>query len=249
MSLPYQLFSCFCIGIFSGFMSGMFGIGGGSIRIPLLNFVGLPLLAAYGINLFVIPFSSMVGAFNHRDNIDYKISLYMIIGGTFGSVIGALFVGVIPSLVLAIIFVVVTFMTLFVMHMNKFLPEIAKKINPTPLNIFLGTLFLNMITGMRGGSGGSLFPPFLKVMKLDIHKAIATSLFVTIFTSISALVIYWHRGDITWMPALSVLLGSMIGSHLGSKMSLKTKPKWLEIGLSVLVLILALLVVYKSIIS
>ncbi|RLE73131.1 MAG: sulfite exporter TauE/SafE family protein, partial [Thermoprotei archaeon] len=38
------------IGLFAGFMSGMFGIGGGSIRTPLLYVAGLPLLSAFGIN-------------------------------------------------------------------------------------------------------------------------------------------------------------------------------------------------------
>ena len=67
--------------------------------------------------------------------------------------------------------------------MDKFAPKIAGRIRPSPWGIFFGTLFLNVITGMGGGSDGSLFPPFLKAMKLDIHKAIATSLFVTIFTA------------------------------------------------------------------
>ena len=48
-----------CIGLLAGFMSGVFGIGGGSIRIPLLNLAGLPLLSAFGVNLLVIPFSSL----------------------------------------------------------------------------------------------------------------------------------------------------------------------------------------------
>jgi len=37
-------------------MSGMFGVGGGSIRTPLLYIAGLPLGTAYGINFFVIPY-------------------------------------------------------------------------------------------------------------------------------------------------------------------------------------------------
>lgn len=84
----------------------MFGIGGGSVRIPLLNFAGLPLLSAFAINLFVIPFSSLVSAISHRENIDKKIAIYVIIGGGLGSVTGAFFVGLIPTLILAIIFVV-----------------------------------------------------------------------------------------------------------------------------------------------
>ncbi len=79
----------FFIGLFAGFMSGMFGIGGGSVRIPLLNLAGLPLLTAFGINLFVIPFSSSIGAVTHRKNIHRKIAVYVIIGGTLGSVVGA----------------------------------------------------------------------------------------------------------------------------------------------------------------
>jgi uncharacterized membrane protein YfcA len=95
-----------CIGLIAGLMSGIFGIGGGSIRIPLLNFAGLPLINAFGINLFVIPFSSLIGAVTHRKNIDRKIAVYVIIGGTLGSVTGAFLVGLISSTVLAILFVI-----------------------------------------------------------------------------------------------------------------------------------------------
>jgi len=48
------------------------------------------------------------------------------------------------------------------------------------------------------------------------------------------------------LPALSVLIGSMSGARTGSVVSLKTKPKWLEIGLSILVVGLALVTVYKA---
>ncbi len=246
MNPTASLFVYLAIGLLAGFMSGMFGIGGGSIRIPLLNLAGLPLLTAYGINLVVIPFSSLVGALTHKSNIDFRIALYMIIGGTLGSAIGALLVGLIPTFFLALIFAAVTLLTVFGIFIQKLAPRIAKRIKPTPWYIFTGTLLLNIITGMRGGSGGSLFPAFLKAMKLDIHKAIATSLFVTIFTATAACFIYWHRGDIAWGPAVAVLIGSMLGARVGGKISLKTKPAWLEIGLSILVVALASLVVYKS---
>ena len=95
----------FLIGLIAGFMSGMFGIGGGSVRIPLLNVTGLPLLTAFGINLFVIPFASGVGAISHRKNIDRRIGLNLVVGGSLGSIVGAFLTGLIPTLMLAIIFV------------------------------------------------------------------------------------------------------------------------------------------------
>jgi len=242
MTMTIQILIYLCIGLFSGFMSGMFGIGGGSVRIPLLNLAGLPLLSAFGINLFVIPFSSSIGAITHRKNIHGKIALYVIIGGTLGSIVGAFSVGLIPILALAIIFVITAVITVFGMYLDKIAPILSQKINPSPKNIIPFSFLLNLITGMRGGSGGSLFPPFLKAMKLDIHRAIATSLFVTIFTAIAATMIYWHRGNIIWLPALCVLIGSMIGARIGSKVSLRTKPLWLEIGLAILVIMLAFII-------
>ena len=235
-----------CIGFFGGFMSGMFGIGGGSIRIPLLNLAGLPLLSAFGINLFIIPFSSSVGAITQRKNIDRKIVIYVIVGGTLGSVVGAFFVGLISTLVLALIFVLTAFITVFGIYLDRIAPNLSQKIRPNAKNMVGFSFFLNLITGMRGGSGGSLFPPFLRAMKLNVHKAIATSLFITIFTAIAATIIYWHRGNIIWLPALYVLIGSMIGARFGSKISLKTKPYWLEIGLTIFVIALAFIIIYKA---
>ncbi|OYT53777.1 MAG: hypothetical protein B6U72_04855 [Candidatus Altiarchaeales archaeon ex4484_2] len=236
-----------CIGLIAGLMSGIFGIGGGSVRIPLLNLAGLPLITAFGINLFVIPFSSLVGAITHRKNINKKIALYVIIGGTLGSITGAFFVGLISNLALAILFVITAIITVLAIYLDKIAPTLSKKINPNRYNIVGVSFFLNLITGLRGGSGGSLFPPFLRAMKLDIHKAVATSLFVTIFTAFFAILIYWHRGNIIWLPALSVLVGSIVGARIGSRLSLKTKPKWLEIGLSVVIILLALLTIYKAV--
>ena len=227
-------------------MSGIFGIGGGGIRIPLLNLAGVSLLGAFAINIIVIPLSSIIGAISQRENIDKKIALYMVIGGTLGSVMGAYLAGLIPTLALAIIFVIVSIITILGIYLDRIAPEFSKKIAPDSKNIVISSFCLNLITGMRGGSGGALFPAFLRAMHFNIHKAIATSLFVTIFTASAAVVIYWHRGNIIWMPAFYVLIGSMIGARAGSKVSLKAKPFWLEIGLSVLTVTLAFLTVYKA---
>jgi uncharacterized membrane protein YfcA len=234
------------IGIFTGVMSGIFGIGGGAVRIPLLNLAGLPLLSAFGINLFVIPFSSFVGALSHRNNIATNIAVYVIIGGIIGSVVGALFVGVIPTLLLAVIFFATALVTVCGIYIDKIAPSLSQNIRPNSVLTIGVAFFLNLITGLRGGSGGSLFPPFLKTLQLNIHQAIATSLFVTIFTSMAATGIYWHRGNIVWAPAIAVLGGSLIGARIGSRISVKTQSRWLEIGLSLFVVALAFITIYKA---
>lgn len=235
------------IGIFAGFMSGMFGIGGGSIRTPLLYIAGLPLLGAFGINLLVIPFSSFIGAISHRRNIDWRVAQYVIIGGTMGTLTGAFLTGFIPTLALAIIFVIVSIISIVGIYFDRLFPQTAQRINPSAKIIILGTFFLNFLTILRGGSGGSLFPPFLKTIGLNIRKAIATSLFATIFTATAGAIVFWSRGNIILLPAVMVILGSIIGTRLGSLVSLKTKPLWLEIGLSIFIAILAIIILIKAI--
>jgi len=235
------------IGLFAGFMSGMFGIGGGSVRTPLLYVAELPLLSAFGINLVVIPFSSLIGAISHRKNIDWKIARYVIIGGIMGTLAGAFLTGIMPTLTLAIIFVIVSIVTVFGIYFDKIFPEIAQKINPNAKIVILGTFFLNFLTILRGGSGGSLFPPFLKMIGLNIRKAIATSLFATIFTATAGAIVFWSRGNVPFLPAVMVVAGSIIGARIGSLTSLKTKPMWLEIGLSLFIVILAIIVLVKAI--
>jgi uncharacterized membrane protein YfcA len=241
-----QVLLYFLIGLFAGIMSGMFGIGGGSVRTPLLYVAGLPLLSAFGINLLVIPFSSFVGAISHRKNINWKFASYVVIGGVSGAALGAFLTGLIQTLFLVIIFVIISIITVFGVYFERISPKLSQKINPTAKIIVCGTFFLNLITGMRGGSGGSLFPPFLRMMKLNMREAIATSLFATIYSAAVAVIIYWYRGDIILLPAIVVILGSISGARIGSLISLRTKPMWLEIGLSILVIILALTTVYKA---
>ena len=224
----------------------MFGIGGGTVRIPLLNLAGLPLLSAFGINFFVIPFSSLVGAISQRKNIVKKIVTYAIVGGILGEIIGAISVGFIPTLTLAIIFVTLCFIVAFGINLGKIAPKLIQKVKPTKKNIFGSSFFVSFITGLRGGSGGQIFPALFKSLGLDTHKAIATSLTVSIFTAFGAIPIYWHRGNIPWLLAFYVLIGSIIGARIGSKISLKTKSVRLEIGLTILIIALAFSVIYKA---
>jgi len=241
------------IGLLAGFASGLFGIGGGSIRTPLLNVLGMDLIYAFGINLFVIPFSSSMGAFSHRKYVDKKYALYLVIGGGIGSGLGAFLAYIFSlsdfKLTLAIIFVVTSFITVLGIYLYKIAPKVSERLQPKPYTIIPGAFILNIITGMRGGSGGSLFPPFLKSLRVDVKKAIATSLLATIFTALVAIGIFFWKGKILWIEGLIVMVGSVIGAKLGSLLSIKTKPKWLELGLAVVTVLLSCITILKAVLS
>jgi uncharacterized membrane protein YfcA len=229
------------VGIISGLASGYFGIGGGSIRIPLLNLLGFTLIASYGMNLIALPVSSFIGAVSQRKNIDIHLGSYMVLGGVFGTIFGTIiaFDLAASAFLLAIIFLLVSIASIVTLNLHRLAPRASEDLSPSFNNLVSSTLVFNTLTGMRGGSEGSLFVPLQRMVNVEMHKAIATALFAAIFTSIVGVLLYWGRGQLLLLPGFIVLVGSTIGSRLGSQFSLGTKSKWLEVGFTLMILILA----------
>jgi uncharacterized membrane protein YfcA len=70
-----------------GFLSGLFGVGGGFLMTPLLIFIGVPPAVAVGTEANQIVASSVSGVLAHwrRGNVDVKMGLVVMIGGLMGS--------------------------------------------------------------------------------------------------------------------------------------------------------------------
>ncbi|MBN8841627.1 MAG: sulfite exporter TauE/SafE family protein [Sphingomonadales bacterium] len=74
-----------------GFLSGMFGVGGGFLTTPLLIFYGIPPTVAAASAATQVTGASVSGALAHfeRDGVDVRMGLVLIAGGLLGSLIGA----------------------------------------------------------------------------------------------------------------------------------------------------------------
>jgi uncharacterized protein len=73
-----------------GFLSGMFGVGGGFLITPLLFFIGIPpaVAVATGANQVVASSVSGVLAQVRRRAVDFRMGTVLLIGGMVGSVVG-----------------------------------------------------------------------------------------------------------------------------------------------------------------
>jgi uncharacterized membrane protein YfcA len=73
-----------------GFLSGLFGVGGGFLMTPLLIFSGIPSPVAVGTGAAQIVAASVSGAIAQwrRNNVDLKMGALLLAGGIVGSVIG-----------------------------------------------------------------------------------------------------------------------------------------------------------------
>jgi uncharacterized membrane protein YfcA len=75
-----------------GFLSGMFGVGGGFLMTPLLIFLGVPPAIAVSTEANQIVASSVSGVIAHwrRGNVDFKMGGILLAGGVVGSSLGVL---------------------------------------------------------------------------------------------------------------------------------------------------------------
>jgi uncharacterized protein len=78
------------MGFAIGFLSGMFGVGGGFILTPLLIFLGVPPAVAVGTSASQVVAASVSGAVGHwrRNNVDLQMGLLLIAGGFAGALVG-----------------------------------------------------------------------------------------------------------------------------------------------------------------
>ncbi len=88
--LSVNVFLLLGLGGVIGFLSGMFGVGGGFLMTPALIFIGVPAPVAVGTEANQIVASSVSGVLAHwrRGNVDFKMGFVLMIGGFLGSALG-----------------------------------------------------------------------------------------------------------------------------------------------------------------
>ena len=88
--MSVNIFLILAMGGGIGFLSGLFGVGGGFLMTPLLIFIGVPAPVAVGTEANQIVASSVSGVLAHwrRGNVDFKMGSILLVGGFFGSSAG-----------------------------------------------------------------------------------------------------------------------------------------------------------------
>lgn len=88
MSVPAE--SLAVLGVAVGFLSGLFGVGGGFLATPFLLFMGIPPAVAVGTQANQLVATSVTGVLGHwrKGNVDFQLGGMMTVGGMGGAVIG-----------------------------------------------------------------------------------------------------------------------------------------------------------------
>jgi len=177
-------------GLITGFTSGFFGIGGGSILIPMLLLVGFVMKEAVAISIMQMVFSSIYGSFLNSKKIKGLVrdGIILGIGAIFGGLVSGYFLPSIPNIYLQYIFIATLIYTIYTLFRAPASQDVEQEDKNIFLLIFIG--FFVGIFAMSIGIGGSLMllPILVRFLKYDLKVATALGLFFVIFSSIGGFI-------------------------------------------------------------
>ena len=136
--MSVNIFVLLGMGSVVGFLSGLFGVGGGFLMTPLLFFIGVPAPVAVATEANQIVASSVSGVLAHwrRGNVDFKMGLILVVGGAMGSSIGVwlfTFLREIGHIDVVIRLAYVAFLSIIgVLMFAESVRAILRRKNPTP---------------------------------------------------------------------------------------------------------------------
>ena len=235
-------------GLITGFCSGFFGIGGGTILVPMLLATGYVMKEAVAISIMQMVFSSIYGSFLNAKKIGsfVKDGLILGIGGSVGGAISGYVVPDLSNELLQYLFIAILIFSIIRIFVSPAENASGKKLD-NPIILFLIGVCIGILA-MSIGVGGSLLltPILVGFLKYDLKASTALGLFFVIFSSIAGFISTSYNGQMLYVEGATVGIGSLIGVYFGIKvkdMVKATSYKNYVLLLNILVLITML---YKT---
>jgi uncharacterized membrane protein YfcA len=209
------------IGLTAGFFSGIFGIGGGLIMIPLM--VGILKLGqhqAHGTSLVAIVFTGLSGAISYALNgsINLTAAIFLAATAMITARAGARYCNVLPEWKLKKYFGAFLILCAILLILKPF---ISKSTADIPLYFQIGVFliagaFTGFLSGMMGVGGGTIMVPAMVLLAgFSQHLAQGTSLLVMIPAGGVGAFTHWKLGNVAMGILAGLVPGIILGAYLG----------------------------------
>ncbi|HET8866699.1 MAG TPA: sulfite exporter TauE/SafE family protein [Agrococcus sp.] len=240
------------IGLLSGFLSGMFGIGGGIVIVPLLVMLAkFPRKLAAGTSLGAIVPAALVGVASYAavGNVDWIVALILVVGSVIGAQVGAHLLHKLP--VLAIRWAFIVFLAAVAVSLFFVVPSREAEFE---LHVWsaVGLVVLGFITGVLSGilgvGGGIVIVPML-ILLFGLSDVVAkgTSLAMMIPTAISGSIGNLRRKNVDIVAALIVGLAACVTTALGAAAAIALDPRTASIIFGVFLVLLIVRLVVEAV--
>ena len=243
---PLLILELALLGVGTGFLAGMLGIGGGMLMVPFLTFIlaakGFP--AAYTVKMAVatslstICFTSLssVRAHHQRGAVLWPVVRLLAPGILLGSMLGAQLAVALPGKVLSVLFALFVSFSATQMFLDR-KPKPARTL-PGGWGMFSVGSLIGVLSALVGAGGAFVSVPFMAWCNVKIHNAVGTSAALGFPIALAGTLGYiWAGLDMPQMPPGSVgylylpglaiiATASVIFAPLGARVAhgMDTKP-------------------------
>jgi uncharacterized membrane protein YfcA len=165
------------LGLLVGLLSGLFGVGGGFLMTPLLIMFGIPSTVAAATDSNQIVAASTSGTYAHWKvgNVDFKMGLYLLVGGFAGGLVGVEFIKMLRAMGNADFVIKITYVLMlgivgaymFIESLSSMRKKEVKEVEVQKKSVvrsFLTSLPLQTHFEKSGVTHSILVPIFLGVM-------------------------------------------------------------------------------------
>ena len=222
-----------------GISLGLLGSGGSILTVPVLVYlIGQDEKVAIAGSLFVVGTIALAGSlqFLRAKLIDWRNVAVFGVPGMAGTYLGAFLATYVPGIMQLSLFAVVMLLASYLMLRPVNLEQAVASEARHAWKIAIDGLIVGVITGLVGVGGGFLIVPALVILGgMQMHRAVATSLFIIALKSYSGFYKYLDVLDkqdlqLDWKTLLVVtalgISGSFVGANFANRLPQGTLKKW-----------------------
>ena len=238
------------LGCVTGFLSGLFGLGGGFLLVPVLAFAGWPMKAAIGTSLFYVSLIGVGGAFQHlrAKNVDVPFVAAFAVTAVLCAPFGAILTARLPEAWLALGFGV--FLALVALSMVRAGARSEEGNVPEPgvgPTLALGAV-VGFLSGLFGVGGGLLFVPAqVALFRIPIKRAVGNSLCGVLLTGVSGMLTHLVLGHVDWRDGIVLVVGGLVGLTAGTRLMRLTPNAALRKALAAFLFLVAIDMAWRGI--
>jgi len=230
---PLLILEMALLGVCTGFLAGLLGIGGGMLMVPFITLIltsqGYPpeytVKMAVATSLATICFTSLssVRAHHQRGAVLWPIVRLLAPGILLGSLVGAQVAVALPGKILGVLFAIFVAFSATQMFLNR-KPKPSRTL-PGYLGTFGMGWVIGMLSSLVGAGGAFVSVPFMTWCNVKIHDAVGTSAALGFPIALAGTLGYmWAGQDLPQMPAGSVGYLYLPGLLVISLASISTAP-------------------------
>ena len=251
-----------CVGFVIGVLSGLLGIGGGTVIVPTLRLgFGFEPVMATATSLFTILFTSVSGTATHLRNKTCVPSLGVALGlgGACTSALGVWLGNISPGWAVMLAAALVVAYGAISMLRKAFAKVDADKaeqggggFSPNAKTLAIGVCIgavAGVASGYVGVGGGFIMVPMMMgILGMPMKKTSGTSLIAIMILSIPGIIENGFLGNIDYLMGICLVVGSIPGAIVGARLIKRVPERQLRILFAAFLIIASVLLVVRELV-